>query len=220
MEVAEQGTILLEDVDALPPSAQHRLLRCIQEKAVERFGGSRAMPCEARILLTTRMPLADLAREGRFREDLFYRIQGVTVSVPPLRERREDVSALIKHFLTQGTGEGGRAPTLSPRADTILREYRWPGNVAELQSAIERRAAIANGDMVTEAELPANIRQSVTGGGESGLMDQVESVERQMVLDALMKHGWNQTHAAAALKMGRTSLQYKMQKHKLVKPGK
>jgi len=220
LEMAGAGTLLLEDVDALPPSAQHRLLRCIQEKAVERFGGSRAVPCEARILLTTRAPIGDLAREGKFREDLYYRISGVTVTVPPLRERREDVPSLMVHFL-QKSAAGGRAPKLSPRADSILREYHWPGNVAELQSVVERCAAIANGDMVTEAELPANIRQSVSGGGgEAGLMDKLEAKERQEILDALVKHHWNQTHTARAIGMNRTSLQYKMQKHGLSKPKK
>lgn len=220
IEAAAQGTLVLEDVESLPSSAQHRLLRCIQEKAVERFGGNRAVPCEARLLLTTRANLHEQVRQGKFREDLFYRIQGVTVTVPPLRERREDIPALARHFLAKSAGTGRRTPTLSPRAETILREYRWPGNVAELQSVIERCAAIANGDMITEAELPANIRQAVAGGGESGLAGEVESLERQMILDALTKHNWNQTHAAAALKMNRTSLQYKMQKHRLSKPGK
>lgn len=219
IEQAAGGTLLLEDVDALPMSAQHRLLRCLQEKAVERFGGSRAIPCEARILATTRHRLEDLVRDGKFRDDLMYRLNSVTISVPPLRERKDDLGALIRHFAAASGTKHGSKVTFSPRAETILREYTWPGNVAELHGVVERCVVIAAGDMVTEAELPENIRKSVAGGGDAGLTSEIDRIERQRIFDALEKHQWNQTHAARDLNIGRTSLQYKMTKHGLKKPG-
>jgi DNA-binding NtrC family response regulator len=216
LESASGGSVLLVDVDALPAQAQYRLLRALEQKSFEPGPGAKPVALSARVLATTSKDLHRLAADEKFRDDLNYRLSAVTVNCPPLREMRESIPALVAHFLAASNTEQGRKATFTPRAATLLREYVWPGNVRELASVVDRCVAIAAGGMVTEAELPENVRRGTAAG--ANLTSEVEGVERAKLLEALEKACWNQTHAAHTLGIGRTSLQYKMQKHGLRKP--
>lgn len=216
-EESNGGTVFLDAIDALTPPAQFRLMRYLEDKAFEREGGNRMVESDVRIIGATTKELTEMVKDGAFREDLFYKIT-VKAEVPPLRERMDDLPALIDHFLDAANKEHEREVELSPRVRKLLADYHWPGNVAEVESVISRSVAIAAGDTLTEAELPDEVRNP-RERGEGSLTESVESYERDKIQRALERHGWNQTHAAAALKIGRTALQYKMQKYNLKKPG-
>jgi len=217
MEEANGGTVFLDGIETLSLPAQFRLMRYLEDKAFEREGGNRMVESDVRIVCATTKELAEMVKEGAFREDLFYKLT-VKAEVPPLRERMDDLSALIDHFLAAANAEHERDVDLSPRVRKLLGEYHWPGNVAEVSGVISRCVAIAAGDTLTEAELPDDVRNP-RERGEGSLTESVESYERDKILRALERHAWNQTHAAAALKIGRTALQYKMQKYNLKKAG-
>jgi two-component system response regulator AtoC len=217
IEEAGAGVLLLEDVAALPQSAQYRLYRLLTDRTVERVGGTRGVPVEARVIATALPDIEEACKAERFRKDLYYRLATATIPVPTLRERRDDIPALVRHFAELATAESGRKADFSPRCISLLTQYQWPGNVAELASVISACVSRSVGGFIEEKDLPANLRESITGGG--GLAAEIEDHERSRVLEALTKHDWNQTHAAKHLGVSRTSLQYKMQKYSLKKPG-
>ena len=154
-ELADQGTLFLDEVADLSPAAQAKLLRAIQELSVERVGGNGARAVDIRIVVATNQRLEGLVRAGRFRTDLYYRLAGVELNVPPLRQRREDVVELADHFLTRH--HGLRRLSLSQSAGDTLLTYDWPGNVRELQRVVERALALAAGDVIGLQDLPVEL---------------------------------------------------------------
>ena len=159
-ELADQGTLFLDEVADLSPAAQAKLLRAIQELSVERVGGHGARAVDIRIVVATNQRLRGLAEDGRFRTDLYYRLAGVELHVPPLRHRREDIVALAQHFLARH--DGLRRLTLSESAADALRTHDWPGNVRELQRVVERALALATGDTIGLQDLPAELTRDYT----------------------------------------------------------
>jgi transcriptional regulator with PAS, ATPase and Fis domain len=155
-ESADNGTLFLDEVSDLSPSAQAKLLRAVQEMAVERVGGLGMRRINTRIVVATNRPLADLVAQGLFREDLYYRFSGVEIQVPPLRARQDDIPILVEHFLLRH--DQGRALTLSAAASDALRLYAWPGNVRELQRLVERTVALASSDRIELDDLPPQVR--------------------------------------------------------------
>jgi DNA-binding NtrC family response regulator len=221
-ELAHEGTLFIDEVGEMSANAQVKLLRVIQEHEFERVGGTRTLPADVRIVAATNKNLEAAVRTGNFREDLYYRLNVINLQLPPLRERREDIEPLARHFLQKYARETGKKVTdLSPRALTCLLGYEWPGNVRELQNVIERAVVLAKGTSLTPRDFP----QGVHGGDEiclqmpergGSLTDILEDLERQLIVQTLRREQGSQTRTADILGIKRTTLRYKMEKYRLL----
>jgi DNA-binding NtrC family response regulator len=220
VELAREGALFLDDVDDFPLELQPKLLRVIQEKEFERVGGEKTLRAHMRIISATKTDLGDLVKQGRFREDLYYRLAVLVVSLPPLRQRREDIPLLAQHFLATLARERNVEPKVLPN-ETLAKlvNYSWPGNVRELKHAMERAMAVSRDAMIAPEHLPTTIQQARrTEPYEMHLevLDRVdfrllsERFERDMIQWALLKAGGNQGKAAELLGIPRTTLQSKM----------
>ena len=194
-----------------------KLLRVLQEREIERVGSSRPIPVDVRLLAATHRDLEALVRAGGFREDLYYRINVVTLAVPPLRERREDIPLLLDHFLSKfarANGKTIRGLTREAR-DTLLR-YDYPGNVRELENLMERAVVLTRDEVIGRADLPLSVRDAEPESGEAtGLPAAVEGLERRMIRDALARADGVQTRAAELLGISERVLRYKLRKYGL-----
>jgi DNA-binding NtrC family response regulator len=203
-------------------SAQVKLLRVIQEHEFERVGGNKTIGVDVRIVAATNKTLEELVKEGRFREDLYYRLNVVNINVPPLRSRREDIEPLSRYFLEKYSGETGRKiDDFAPRALSCLLAHDWPGNVRELQNAIERAVVLSKGSVLTPRDFPQGLQgddqiclQIPEKGGS--LTEILEDLERQLILQTLQRENGSQTRAAATLGIKRTTLRYKMEKYRMI----
>ncbi len=219
-ESASGGTLLLDEIGDLETGMQVKLLRALQERVIERVGSSTPVPVDVRVLAATHRDLAQDVETGRFRSDLYYRINVVPLRLPPLRERREDIALLVQAFLLAAAERSGReSPSeLSARARAALDDYAWPGNVRELQNAIEHGLAMAAGEPIDLAHLPIPIRR--TGRAEAlreewrqGRLDFEQVVARfesEILREALERCAWNQTRAADELQITRRVLKLKI----------
>jgi DNA-binding NtrC family response regulator len=216
-EHASGSTLFLDEVGELKRDLQVKLLRTLQEREVLRVGGTEPVPVDVRVVAATNRDLEREVREGRFREDLFYRLNVIPIVLPPLRERRTDIPLLVEHFLAKH-GEPGRARVIAPEALEALVVYSWPGNVRELESMVERMLLLADGDLVRLDDLPPAVRMRgrVLAGGlpieipEEGL--DLDGLERSLILRALDKCEGNVTRAARLLGLSRRTLQYRLEK--------
>ncbi|HZU99299.1 MAG TPA: sigma-54 dependent transcriptional regulator [Planctomycetota bacterium] len=225
LELAEKGTLFLDEIGDIPIGTQVKLLRFLQEKEIERVGGNKTIKLDVRVLAATNRDLKKRIEEKHFREDLYYRVNVISIQIPPLRDRREDIPPLVTGFLERLEKEIGRKGTIDDEALSLLQMYDWPGNVRELENVIERALVLAEEACITAKDLPGEIR-----GGEgarqaqaeyyetSGLQGQIERIEREIIRKALEETDWNQTRAAQELGLKRSSLQYKMKKYNLSKP--
>ena len=205
-EVAEGGTIFLDEIGELAPALQARLLRALQHHEFERVGGTRTIKMNVRLIAATNQDLQAAVTAGRFRQDLWYRLNVVGLAMPPLRERRADIPTLATHF---GAKYGrGRAVELSPDAIDALRAYDWPGNVRELENAIERAVVLGCSDKIVADDLPAAVLQSSTALPRDGAAYHraVLDVKRRLILDAIERSGGNYTAAARLLGINPTYL--------------
>jgi transcriptional regulator with PAS, ATPase and Fis domain len=216
-EEGNRGTIFLDEVGELPLSAQVKLLRVLQERTIRRVGGTTPIHIDVRILAATNKDLQGLVRKGIFREDLYYRLDGIVITIPPLRERRDDIPALAHHFRKLYSRRFGREVSgISPAAMEILLSYAWPGNVRELEKAVERAVALGHSCCI----LPEDLPPSLSGCGDAGASPParrrtLEEIEKVHILAALAEHGGNQTKAADALGISRTTLWRKMKKYQI-----
>lgn len=224
-EAANEGTIFLDEIGELPLNLQVKLLRVIQEREIDKIGQSQPLKVNIRIIAATNRNLKALADDGEFRDDLFYRLSVVTIEVPPLRERREDIPVLAEYFLKKFR-ERHQLPRLSLGIDTLeaLGRYAWPGNVRQLENVIERLVVLARGDNVQVDELPTELREwkSRIARIDLKLPDDgidLEQIEKEILLRALEKHGGNQTRAARYLNISRKTLIYRMEKFGLAPTG-
>ena len=223
-QAASGGTLLLDEIGDMAPAMQHRLLRVLQEKEVTPVGGTRPVSVDVRILAATNRDLREEVTEGRFREDLFYRLNVFRIDLPPLRERRSDLPLLVEHFLRERTNSvsGMEAATCSPLAMRKLQNYSWPGNVRELFAALESAWIQAGGGRVEAQQLPPEVR---AGGGQSPLTleryqhDGTNVDERAAIEIALEEAGGLRSKAAEILGMGRTTLWRKMKAYGFVVDG-
>jgi len=222
-EESDGGTILLDEIGDMPLLLQGKLLRVLQEGEIRRVGSTAVRRVDVRILASTNRNLSDLIREGRFREDLFYRLNVIPLVVPPLRERREDIIPLCRHFLTLHGGRLGRPPqTLSPEALELVLSHPWPGNIRELENVIERAITLSSSPVISVDEFRAIFSLGRVGGQASASelsmpattppSGTVEGAEKETILRALHDADGNQTRAAQALGMGRNTLWRKMKK--------
>lgn len=223
-EAANEGTVFLDEVGELTPPLQVKLLRVIQEREVDKIGSPRAVKVNVRILAASNRNLKNLVEDGDFREDLYYRLSVVTIELPPLRDRRDDIPLLTRHFLKQYASRYS-IPDLAISDDAMERmiHYNWPGNVRELQNVIERLAVLAKDNLIREDTLPEEIRRADSRVASIGLKlpeegIDLEEVEKEILLQALERHGWNQTHAAKYLNISRKTLIYRMEKFVLLPP--
>ncbi|HXU75610.1 MAG TPA: sigma-54 dependent transcriptional regulator [Methylomirabilota bacterium] len=210
-ESANGGTIFLDEIGDMAPALQAKLLRVTQEGRFHRVGSSLELQTNARILAATNRNLDDEVRQGRFREDLYYRLNVVELNIPPLRERREDILALALHFLQQLTQ--GRA-RLSAAVTECLERYNWPGNIRELRNAMERAALLSRGELILPEHLPGRVRTVAAQASAPDPTDahRLEEIENQAILQALRKYEFNRTETARALGISRRALLYKLQR--------
>ncbi len=220
---AGRGTLFLDEIGDMSLAVQVKVLRALQERTVRRVGGNREEPFHARIVTATNQDLAAKVADGTFREDLFYRINVLPIRVPPLRQRRDDIEPLVRHFLHKAPPEG--ACEISVAALKRLREHDWPGNVRELENVIERAAALCDGDVINVEDLPPEIRSGGTSGEELGitlpaegidLERHVDAVRRELMRQALEQAGGVQTRAAELVGMSFRSFRYYAKKIGLV----
>jgi DNA-binding NtrC family response regulator len=213
-EVAHTGTLLLDEVGTLRLDLQPKLLRALQEREIERVGGGRAIGVDVRIVAASNTDLRQAVAAGRFREDLFYRLHVVPIAVPPLRERREDVAPLARHFLAKYARQFGKAVTdLSPGALDALERYHWPGNVRELENIMARSVALTSEPVVQLDQIPLDVALApaeATAEDQLNLREARHEVERLLILRALDRAGGNQTVAARLLGMHRNTLLVKL----------
>ncbi|MEM5795187.1 MAG: sigma 54-interacting transcriptional regulator, partial [Bacillota bacterium] len=218
-ELAHHGTLFLDEIGELSHPMQAKLLRVLQEKSFERVGGIETLKVDVRIVAATNRDLLAAIDSGAFREDLYYRLNVIPIYLPPLRERKEDIPMLIRHFLDK-LDVKKRLKHIAPEALQALVNYQWPGNVRELENVIERAVIIAAGDTLTLEHVPfysrakapeqQNIICDIPDGGIS-----LEEVEKLLLVKALAKAEGNQTKAAHLLKISRPTLLYRMEKYGL-----
>ena len=223
-EAASGGTLFLDEIAELSAAVQAKLLRVLQERSIERLGSVDTIEIDVRVIVATNRELEREVAEGRFREDLYYRINVVPVVLPPLRERRDDVRLLAAHFLECTRTEAGR-PGLELSSEVIaaLERYPWPGNVRELENAIEHTVALCEGDVVQLDDLPhavvrtgriEGLREAVHAG-RLGFEEAAANFERELLLEALERTSWNQTRTAEQLRMTRRALKLRMDRYGL-----
>jgi DNA-binding NtrC family response regulator len=216
-ELADGGSLFLDEIGDLPPHLQVKLLRVLQEREFERVGSSRPVKVDVRLLAATHRNLEALVRDGRFRDDLYYRINVVTIPLPPLRERREDLPLLIDHFLRAFADKNAKSIRgLTREAHEALLRYDYPGNVRELENLIERAVVLTRDDVIGLTDLPLSLDPQATEPERGpGLVAAVEGLERRMIREALAKADGVQTRAAELLGIGERVLRYKLKKYGL-----
>ncbi|MBF0328921.1 MAG: nif-specific transcriptional activator NifA [Nitrospirae bacterium] len=219
-ELADKGTIFLDEIGDLPLALQPKILRVLQEKEFERVGGEKTISVDVRLIAATSRNLEDLVAKGQFREDLYYRLNVVPVFLPALRERKDDIPLLIEHFLEKYNKENDKTISIKPSAMDTLSAYDWPGNVRELENTIERLVVMSSGDKIEPSDIPALIRDKSTGAKygiqlQDALPSAVKDIEKLRILNAL--HATNGVHAKAARLLGITSRQigYKIKKYNI-----
>jgi two-component system response regulator AtoC len=216
-EEADGGTLFLDEIGELPLALQVKLLRALQEGIIRRLGDTRDVKIDVRVVAATVRDLGLEVKEGRFREDLYYRLNVLPLRVPPLRERREDIPLLVEHFLVKNNARlGTKMRGVSPRAHKLLLEYPWPGNVRELENTVERSVVLAEGDTLDEADLPERLRagkdavQATLDAGELSIKKTTRVIEETLIRRALDKTRGNRTAAAKLLEISHRALLYKI----------
>ena len=219
-EEADGGTLFLDEIGDLSPPVQVKLLRFLQEREFQRLGGNRTIRSDVRVISATNQDLETKVKEGTFREDLFYRLNVVAVDIPPLRERKEDLSPLIDHFLKHFANENRkRIDSISPQSKDLLLKYDYPGNVRELENIIERAVVITRESVISDADLPFSLNSP--RADQEGIMirgtmkESVEALERQMIRKAMQETSNHQTRAAGLLGISERMLRYKLKKYDL-----
>ncbi len=216
-ELADGGIIFLDEIGEISQSTQVKILRVLQEKSFERVGGEETLVVDVRIVSATNRDLYKEVQEGRFREDLFYRLNVVHVHVPPLRERKEDTSLFIAHFLSVAAKENSKqVEGITRKARTALEEYQWPGNIRELRNCIESAVVLCQGNIIEIEDLPASVRNNEKESSiELRIGSTLAEAEREMIKMTLMTYDGNKSKTAEILGIGRKTLHNKIISHHL-----
>jgi two-component system response regulator AtoC len=222
-EEADSGTLFLDEIGELPLNLQVKLLRVLQEESIRRLGDTRDVKVDVRIIAATHRDLTAEAKAGRFREDLFYRINVLPLQIPPLRARKEDVNLLVDHFLARNNVRlGTQIKGLTADARKLLLEYAWPGNVRELENTIERAMVLCDGDILDSHDLPERLREALDpvqmqlASGELSIKKTTAAIEEILIRRALQKTRGNRTRAAELLEISHRALLYKIKDYKIV----
>jgi DNA-binding NtrC family response regulator len=218
-EAADGGTLFLDEIGTMPIDMQAKVLRVLQDRRFMHVGGTQEIQVDVRIVAATNVNLEQAVKEGRFREDLFYRLNVIALELPPLRSRKEDIPLLANHYLKFYARENGfTPPELSPEALRILLDYDWPGNVRELENAMERGVVLANGPVLTPELLPAQLRGNTYSTAlleqrpDASLFDVIEDIERRIIADRLERCNWNQTEASEYFRVPLSTLNQKIKR--------
>ena len=221
-EAADRGTLFLDEIGELTPGMQVKLLRVLQEREFERLGGNETIKVDVRVIAATNRDIEKAVKEGTFREDLYYRLNVVSIVIPPLRERKEDVPALLDFFIKKYNAENKKSITgISAETRDLLMRYGYPGNVRELENIIERAVVLSKKGIITTADLPIHVRTSASEEELSAeplkgsLNETLETIERSIIQEALKASGNVQTRAAEKLGISERVLRYKLKKYKL-----
>ena len=221
-EEATGGTLFLDEIGELPLSLQVKILRALQEETIRRLGDTKDVKVDVRIITATHRDLTADVKAGRFREDLFYRINVLAIHVPPLRTRREDVNLLIEHFIARNNARlGTNIRGVSTEARKLLLEYAWPGNVRELENTIERAMVLADSEVLQASDLPERIRDALDpvqvhlASGELSVKKTTAAIEQILIRRALQKTKGNRTRAADLLEISHRALLYKIKDYKI-----
>jgi len=248
MELANQGTLFLDEIGDMPPALQVKLLRVLAEREIDRLGSTKPIPIDIRVITATHRNLEEWIKEGKFREDLYYRLNIIPINLPPLRERKADIPLLAKHFLKQLNGSAG-SKTINDEAMQFLVNYSWPGNIRELANFVERMMVLSISSTITPRDLPDKVlgdvpkdkwqplqteeegnpaqmlQQSLKQSFHVGIPEEginlkkmVEGFEKELLLEALEKTGWVKNKAANLLSLNRTTLVEKLKKLKITNP--
>ena len=227
-KLADGGTIFLDEIGTASPAMQVKLLRVLQELEFEQVGGTKTIKVDIRVILATNEDLANAVAAGRFRQDLYYRINVINLQLPSLKERLGDIPSLAEHFLNSVCRETGRRfDGFDPETMSILQAYAWPGNVRELQNVIERAVLLGKGNRIAVIDLPANltagnqmnlVASAAAAGQRLTLKEALEGPERQIILQTLRQNNWCRNATADQLGINRTTLYKKMRKLGLETP--
>jgi two-component system, NtrC family, nitrogen regulation response regulator NtrX len=222
-ELADAGTLFLDEVGDMSLKTQAKVLRALEEQSFERIGGRETIKVDVRIIAASNRDLPGLLSQGRFREDLYYRLNVIPIEVPPLRARRQDIPPLIDHFLGVFCAENGKRPKgISADALAYFLAYDWPGNVRELRNMVERLVIMTAGDMVAPDDLPAPLRPksmaAALDGRDTTLKEARDNFERAYILAELRAHDWNMTRTAERLGIERSHLYRKVKTYKIATP--
>jgi DNA-binding NtrC family response regulator len=225
-EIADKGTLFLDEIGDVPVPMQAKLLRALQEKEVMRVGGTRPIKVDVRVIAATNRDLEAMVKDGRFREDLYYRLNIIPITIPPLRSRRDDIPTLVEFFIGKHAADSNRRITgLAPSARNLIMGYNWPGNVRQLESAIERAILLCEGEQLGVEDLPVEIRQQAAPAAAFSFKLPPEGisfdeVEKSLIVQAMEQTNWNITRAAKLLDLSFRTLQYRLEKFGIKKPGK
>jgi two-component system NtrC family response regulator len=222
-EIASGGTLFLDEIGDISPAVQVKLLRVLQEHTFERVGGTETISSDVRILAATNRDLEGMITSSTFREDLYYRLNVVTIEIPPLRKRRDDIPMIIEFYLRKySTGSGKKKISFSREAWDAMLRYEYPGNVRELENIVQRAVILARGDTITLADLPQVVknlpdefRSTAVPSAEGRLTERVELLEKEMIFEALRMSGGNQSKAALRLGISERNLRYRLKKWKI-----
>jgi two-component system response regulator HydG len=217
-EQAHGGTVFLDEIGEIPYSAQIKLLRVLQTHRFERLGGEKTLSVDVRIIAATNKNLLQEVKEGRFREDLYYRLNVIPIYLPPLRERRNDIPLLARHFLRRFASEQGKEiEDFSPEAMRLILNYSWPGNVRELENSFEHAIVLAKGKRIESSDLPSVIQEGVSIS-QYWRHSTIAEQESELLRDALEESGWNKKEAARRLGISRNTLYVKLKKYQITRP--
>lgn len=219
-ELANKGTLFLDEIGDLPIQTQVKLLRVLQEREFERLGGEKSIKVDVRIIAATSRDIEELINQGRFREDLYYRLNVVPIFIPPLRERREDIPLLLEHFLNKFNKKHRKRVSIFKEVLKAFMDYDWPGNVRELENTVERLVVMARDNLVRVNDLPFSMRGGTNNRSiviKSALPSTVAEIERERILDALQKSGWIQVRAARLLGITPRQIGYKIKKYNIAR---
>ncbi|MFQ5668269.1 MAG: sigma 54-interacting transcriptional regulator, partial [Candidatus Binatia bacterium] len=207
-ELADGGTAFLDEVGELSLSMQVKLLRFLQEQEFERVGSTKTLRVDVRVIAATNRDLRELMGQGQFRPELFYRLNVIPIELPPLRERREDIPALVEHILARLTSKGRKVKAVAPAVMDALLQYPWPGNIRELENTLEHAVVCSKGSVIERSALPRN----VLGPPAAVTVRRARADETQRTLETLARYRGNQSAAARALGVSRTTLWRRLKK--------
>ena len=222
-QLAHRGTIFLDEVGEMSPATQMKLLRVLQEKEFEPLGSTQTLKTDVRVIAATNKDLTREVKEGRFRDDLFYRLNVVPITLPALRERKDDIPELAHHFFEVYRDKNQKGlKAVSNKTMDLLTRYDWPGNIRELENCLERAVIMARGEVIVPADLPPNI-QSLSGRDESQILDfpagiSLDEVEKALILKTLEETGGNRSRAAEILGINRRTLLNKLKEYGISSP--
>lgn len=217
-EKADGGSLFLDEISEIDASVQVKILRTLEERQIERVGGDTPVDVDARLIAATNRDLKGMVDDGDFREDLFYRLYVVVITLPPLRERQDDILLLLNHYLAVFNEENAKLiEGFTPAAYDMLSSYDWPGNIRELRNLVERMVVLSHGKVLDVADIPVQVREQASGVGTVRIDTEltVDEMEKQMVIQALEKTGGNRTKAAEKLGISRRTLHRKLNQYEI-----